>query len=260
MFNGAMKLVPLQQHIHFTNALQAAGINAFSGQYNVQLIRKGPILFGTGIRAEAADHARNSMGRCAFCILNTDTTDTKPAGFRQIMTPASVAEIDLTQPVHPHVKWRNALRKAQNSPLKTQHHTFDAHRDNWLFAADKAQQKIKKFRAMPHAIAQMWPKHDTLLSTATLHGTPVAAMLFLRHGAVATYQIGWANELGRQHNAHNMILSQAIEHITKSGHKRLDLGTVDTVNALDLARFKLRAGAQLRQLGGTWIALRKWRR
>ncbi|WP_458790717.1 GNAT family N-acetyltransferase [Yoonia sp. MH D7] len=255
-----MKIAPIQQHIHFTYALQAIGVKSFSGENDVQLMRKGPLLFGTGIPAEAAHHARNSMGRCAFCVLNTDSADVKPAGFRQIMTPASVAEIDLTQPLNPHGKWRNALQKAFNSPLKTMHRPFDAGRDTWVFAADKAQQKAKRFRAMPHAIAQMWPARDTLLSTASLHGTPVAAMLFLRHGAGATYQVGWANALGRQHNAHNMILSQAVDYLAKTGHLRLDLGTVDTVNAPDLARFKLRSGAQLRQLGGTWLALHPWRR
>lgn len=260
MFNGAMTLAPIQQHINFTNALQAAGINAFSGDDGTQLIRKGPLLFGTGVCAQVAQHIHNHMAGCVVCVLNTDSGAATPAGFRQIMTPASVAEIDLTRPVHPHAKWRNALRKAQNSPLKTQLRRFEPHRDNWLFAADLAQQKVKKFRAMPHAIAQGWPARDTLFCTATLHGDPVAAMLFLRHGAVATYQTGWANDLGRSHNAHYLMLSQAIEKLTNYGHHRLDLGTVDTVNAVDLARFKLRAGGQPRQLGGTWVTLRKWRR
>jgi hypothetical protein len=44
------------------------------------------------------------------------------------------------------------------------------------------------------------------------------------------------------------------------GTQVLDLGSVDTVSAPGLARFKLGAGAQVKSLGGTWLHLPGFRR
>ena len=84
-------------------------------------------------------------------------------------------------------------------------------------------------------------------------------MLFLTHDATATSQIGWTTDEGRTHAAHNLLLAQAYENLSKRRLKRLDLGTVDTINAPALARFKIGACATIRPLGSTWAALPLWR-
>ena len=84
---------------------------------------------------------------------------------------------------------------------------------------------------------------------------PVAAMMFLRHGSTATYHIGWSNAQGRAAHAHNLLLWRAAERLSSKGVKTLDLGTLDTVNAPGLARFKLGTGAMPHRLGGTWVTL-----
>lgn len=50
-------------------------------------------------------------------------------------------------------------------------------------------------------------------------------------------------------------MSRAADRLAASGHTTFDLGLVETDNAASLARFKLRTGALLRKLGGTWIAI-----
>lgn len=264
MFNGSITSEALQQQHHFTNALQAAGAKAFfDHSTQAHFIQRGPITFAARPADPSQFSAMRRINPSNICVLNPDTPSPKSlkaAGFRQLMTPASIAEIDLTSPIKLHGKWRNALRKSEKSAIKTSHRPFKLTADHWLFDADKAQQRRKKFRAMSHIIPLQWPAKETMLSTATHNGTPIAAMLFLLHGNTATYQIGWSCPEGRSFCAHHRLLHEATEHLKAKGIQRLDLGTIDTVNSAGLARFKLGAGASVRQLGGTWAALPLWRR
>lgn len=264
MFNSAMETCALQQHINFTNALQIAGVKGFFDENSqTNFVERGPITYAARTTSATNYRAIRGINPQTFCVLNPDSSHDialRQAGFYQVMTPASVAEIDLSQIWQPLQKWRNALRKAQKSGGKIYSRPLDFVRDRWLFDVDRAQQRQKKFRAMPHAIAQFWPAKDTLLCTLNVKNAPAAAMLFLIHGQAATYQIGWTNDIGRAHAAHNNILAQAVEILQQRGILRLDLGIVDTVNAPDLARFKIGSGAKVRPLGGTWMALPQWRR
>jgi lipid II:glycine glycyltransferase (peptidoglycan interpeptide bridge formation enzyme) len=83
----------------------------------------------------------------------------------------------------------------------------------------------------------------------------IASMLFLVHGRVATYQIGWSGEEGRRLSAHQLCLWEAMRALREAGVRRLDLGTVDTDAAPGLARFKIGAGARVRALGPTCLVL-----
>ena len=58
-------------------------------------------------------------------------------------------------------------------------------------------------------------------------------------------------------NSTNRIgLAFAAEELRKTGVQKIDLGTLDTVNAPGLARFKLGSGARAEPLGGTWLSSR----
>ena len=59
--------------------------------------------------------------------------------------------------------------------------------------------------------------------------------------------------MGRSTGAHNRLLAETVDHLTAKGFHRLDLGTVDTANAADLARFKLRLGGY-RVDWSAWVA------
>jgi lipid II:glycine glycyltransferase (peptidoglycan interpeptide bridge formation enzyme) len=93
------------------------------------------------------------------------------------------------------------------------------------------------------------------LFVASASEAPLAAMLFLRHGPIATYHIGWSGDSGRRCHAHALLLTHAADWLAQRGHALLDLGTVDTEAGAGLARFKIGAGAQVRALGGSWLRL-----
>ena len=254
----------LQQSDHFTNTLQSLGVKAFfDDDSQSHYVQRGPLIYLARAAQSAPLRAARGINRRAVTVINPDTAnaaDLRAAGFRQLMTPASVGEIDLTQPLSPLPNWRASLSEGRTSALTVTARPLVINDDAWFFAADTAQQKAKRFRAMPHAIAQFWPAEHTLFVQASLRSEPVAAMLFLVHGTAATYQIAWTNAQGRANCAHHLLLHHAATTLCARGVARLDLGTIDTVNAAGLARFKIGAGAQVRQLGGTWGALPRIRR
>lgn len=173
----------------------------------------------------------------------------------QVMTPATLAELTLDRDNRSrlHGKWRNRLVRAERAGLSVATGAGDAATLLWLFARDRETQRMRGFRALPHAFVSNWPSDCRHLIVATIHGDIAAAALFLRHGNTATYHIGWSGESGRRLSAQNLLLWRAIEELRSKGVARLDLGTIDTERAPGLARFKLGTGAIPRVLGGTWI-------
>ncbi len=184
-------------------------------------------------------------------------------GHRAVLTRAHVAELDLSRRPTAlfaglHGKWRNRLRAARSGPLRTAHRPFDPDRDADLLALDAAQQRLRGYRALPPgftlAFAAMAPD-ATRLFTAHDRAGLLAYLLMLRHGATATYHIGWAAPAARRAHAHTLLMWQAIEYLAAMGHTRLDLGPIDTEAAPGLARFKLGTGALSRPLGPTLLRL-----
>ena len=231
-------------------------------RFGVNFVSRGPIWIGDSDRAAA-------LRAAPIRLLNDDNTGAttlRRAGFRQIMTPAHVAELSLTgtpadRLAAMHGKWRNIWRKAQKAQkaqLRIEQDRFDPVKHRWLLSEDLAQQQIKRFRALPQALLLVHAAQnpsDVIVLTAHIRRDPVAAMLFILHAPVATYHIGWAGPVGRTHAAHYALLTAAADHLADRGFTRLDLGMVDTENAPGLARFKIGSGAVIRPLGGTWLRL-----
>ncbi|MEM6372090.1 MAG: GNAT family N-acetyltransferase [Pseudomonadota bacterium] len=259
--------MPLQQHPSFGDALKTLGTVVtridVQGAAPTQIIKRYGITFaprGPLWEDEDADALRRSPLR----LINADRPSRiyRSAGFRQLMTPAHVAELDLRDPgwlANARGKWRNAWRKSQKSSLHLDQRPFDAGLHAWLLTEDKNQQRRKKFWALPHAIihsfAAISPQDVLVFTAKTKADGIIAAMLFLRHSHVATYHLGWTSAAGRTANAHHALLGDAVDHFRAQGVTRMDLGTVDTDNAPGLARFKIGCGAQVRPLGGTWLRI-----
>lgn len=258
--------MPLQQHPSFGAALKRLGTTVeqinINGAAPTQVIRRFGINFaprGPIWNVENPDALRRSPLR----IINAEHPSDiyRRAGFRQLMTSAHVAELNLRGTdwlAQANGKWRNAWRKSQKSKLKLQHSIFDAGLHEWLLSEDLNQQRRKKYRALPHSIIRSYAKispQDVLVFSAKKNREHVAAMVFLRHGSVATYHLGWTDPEGRTSNAHYALLMQAADFFSTKGVTRLDLGAVDTDNAPGLARFKIGCGAQVRLLGGTWLRI-----
>ena len=275
-------ILPLQQHPMFADALTRMGrapacltlragarrigyvqliTRKFGPLGSVALAARGPVWCTDA----SPDQRRAMLGKLAktgLRVVNADRPRDIPkgSGFHQIITPAAMAEVDLRGDLRAamHPKWRNRLVKAQSAPLNLQNHGFDSDRHGWLLTAERAQQKARGYRALPAAITLAYAAaHPSQVRMVTAcDGTaPVAAMLFLCHGPVATYHIGWSGPKGRAMGAHNLILASAMEWLADRGHLWLDLGVLDTQANPGLARFKIGAGARVRPMGGTWLRL-----
>lgn len=179
------------------------------------------------------------------------------AGFRMVVTPAHVAELDL-QP-DPATRrravtgtWRNRLAFAEMADLSL-HHRHLTGPDDQVITAEAVQRRNRRNSALPLAFATAFPTATVVEARAK--GAPVAAMLFLQHRAAARHHIGFTTRHGRRNEAHRLILSHMADHLSANGFTRLDLGTIDTHAAPGLARFKLGAGATARSLGGRFLGI-----
>ncbi len=268
---------PLQQHSRFAAALTALGQKPLlldrsdlckpqllvlrrkiSGALPLAMVSRMPV-------DDAASDLRTlaqTLGRSPV-ILSPDSPCPQfgQLGAVPLMTPATVAEIDLSAPQEArraslHQKWRNRLKQAERSRLRIARQNMPTDPDHWLLQADKAQRRVRGYRTWPAALtlafARANPGHAKLF-TAFDNRDPVAAMLFLAHAPGATYHVGFSTDRGRRLSAHNLILWTAANWLADKGCTRLELGLLDTANAPGLARFKLGSGASSRRLGGTWL-------
>jgi len=251
-------MTALQQSPAFARALDVYGATLSSRAPVVlkrQFMGRARITFASRIMPE---HLKTVRPR----IINGET-DTprlyRAAGYRQIITPVHVAEWDLTADLHAgmHTKWRNQLRKAQSVGVRIRTQVWDGTSHPLIKHATQTARK-RRFRPLPTPLiatfAQINPK-NALIFEGYDKGHLIAALLVLRHGSTATLQTAWSSALGRALNTHNLLFFSAAEHLAKLGHTTFDLGVVETDHAPSLARFKLRTGAVLRPLGGTWIRL-----
>ena len=268
--------LPLQQHAVFATALRHLGrdvrlVTLTDAAPLVTVRVLGQMMASRGpIWAQGTDDqakARALVGS-GLHLLNADSTDDKAlqgAGFHRLATPATVAELDLRGHATDRIaalqgKWRNRWRRAQDAPVTLQEQRFERTRHQWLLAADKVQQRQKRFSGLPHALILTLAAVDpegVRVFVATHAGAPVAAMLFVLHRPVVTFHLGWISPAARQWSLHHNMLMAAATQFSEDGYHRLDLGLVDTETAAGLARFKIGSGAEIRTLGGSWLRLRR---
>lgn len=183
-------------------------------------------------------------------------------GMRPMLTGYSSAWLDLARPPEQlraalDGKWRNALRHAEGSRLRAQISRGGRALD-WLLERHDAFRRQRGFRAPSPALVRGYAiaarrKSDVVVATAALGSEFVAGALFLVHGAVATYYVGWSGAEGRAHEAQNLLLWRGIEALREAGVTALDLGGLDTRRAPGVARFKLGLGGEVFTLAGTWL-------
>ncbi|MBY5988685.1 GNAT family N-acetyltransferase [Roseovarius atlanticus] len=231
------------------------------GPLRLTWLPRGPVL------APDADPDAALLPLPGPSIVQPDTPGTarlyRSHGYRALLTPAHVAELDLTPDPGTlftglHGKWRNRLRAAQSGPLRTHDRPFDPDRDADLLTLDRHQQRARGYRALPPGFTLAFAathRQATRLFTAHDRAGMLAYLLFLLHGQTATYHIGWATPAARRTHAHTLLMWQAITHLADRGVTRLDLGPIDTETAPGLARFKLGTGATSRPLGPTLLRL-----
>ena len=226
------------------------------------LITMGPVWMGDVDAPTQAEVIRAMRAQLDGALIVTapdadSGAPCKAAGLKDVMTPATLADLALGEELRSRmtVKWRNRLTRAESAGLRV-HRTKSLSHLEWLLRADRAQQKRRRYRALPAVFTRAWvdsaPK-SVLHLTAGPPDDPIAAMLFLTHGTGATYHIGWTSAAGRAQSAHNLILAEGAARLARQGVRRLNLGLIDTETAPGLARFKLGAGARPIRTGGTWL-------
>lgn len=249
-------IATFQQSESFEKAL-IAGARSVERRGDVLWVLRG----GAALASRAPKGAQVWRPGVAVHLLSPDVAEPRALwreGFFQVMTAATVAEWDIRPEVSVlraglHQKWRNALRRGEAARLRVFATQLPPDPTHWLLRAEAAQRRARGYRALPTWLAAAWAQvapRDTLLLQAGPAHAPVAAMLFLIHGRGATYHIGWTAREGAE--AHRVLLWQGMLRLRDRGVERIDLGTLDTVNAPGLARFKLDTGATARALGGTW--------
>lgn len=277
--------LPLQQHPFFVAALSRLGREARllvlrdgsrtlghvvmlrrPGLGRAALAARGPVWTDAAGPEDRVAGLR-ALNRLGLRMVEAEGAGAAPAlraaGFRQVTTPAHLAVLDLAgtpagRRARASDKWRNRMRQAEAAGLHLHHEPFGGDPGHWLLRAEAAQRRARRYRALPTALAAAFAQANpgmARLFLAEAGGAPVAAMLFLRHGPVATYHIGWTGPEGRRVSAHGALLMLAADWLAERGHVSIELGCVDTEAGAGLARFKLGAGARLRALGGGWLRL-----
>ncbi len=229
---------------------------------SINLVSRGPVWSAGTPNTDILKRIRAEIGG----PLAVNAPEGARAPGIKLVAGARLAMVDLKTPEEMrsrlHQNWRNQLKKAEKSPLRVINQAIDPHKHKWFFAAEQAQQKARKYRSHPPEFILAYAaanKGQARLYTAMLEAQPVAAMLVLKHGLMATYQSGITTDTGRQMNAHNLILWSIMTDLQKQRVQQLDLGRADVSDGL--SRFKVRAGARIEQLPGTFLSFsRSWRR
>ncbi len=228
----------------------------------IDLVSRGPVAAEAGDLHEwTARWQHWHDGRPLVLNAEGMTASTlRDAGFWPLMTPASVALLSLgadsDMRAAMHQKWRNRLNRAERDGLEVVTGPLKA--GHWLLRAETEQAKRRGYRGLPPAFSLAYGAANpgqALVFEARQRGTPVAAALILRHGRMATWQIGVSTGAGRACSAMNLVLWRAMQDLAARGQDCLDLGILNTQDAAGLARFKLGTGAQAHRLGGTWLHL-----
>ncbi len=185
-------------------------------------------------------------------------------GFFRVMTGYSTAWVDLSRSTEAlresmDGNWRNRLTKAQGQSGLRVSVEPSMPMCEWLLEREGEQRVSRGFHGLPTGfvptyIAAFATRPEAfVVASAKYSGQTIAAMLFLLHGSVASYHIGWSNDEGRRLNAHNLLLWRGIEALKAKGLRALDLGGVNTRDLAGISRFKIGSGGQVNTLAGTFF-------
>lgn len=235
----------------------------------VARLNRGPVWLYDDLTAEAKAAALACLRRQyrwwrASALLAAPELETAPAGFRRRAgTPWCSAWIDLGRDPADlrkglNGKWRNMLVNAEKAGLEVEVLTGGAGID-WLLPRYEEMMAAKGFAGITPALLTALARHadaeDLLVLRALADGADASAVLLARHGAAATYLIGWNSEAGRKTRANHLLLWQAVEQLRDRGGRWLDLGGIDPVNTPGVASFKRGMNGAEYTLAGEFLSL-----
>ncbi len=200
----------------------------------------------------------------AFTPNEAQSQDLGLSRWRRVMTGHSTVVLDLgcdADALRAQLdgRWRYSLARGEASPLTVHRVGTNAGQYRWLLDAEMKQREQRGLHGLPVQFFDLYvpsrqePAKTMLTMRADLGRDRVAGMMFLIHGQAATYQVGWTSDVGREHNAHHLILWQAMHALRERGVRLLDLGGVNTTRSAGIARFKIGTGGQVLTCAGTFI-------
>lgn len=183
-------------------------------------------------------------------------------GLRRVMSGYHTCLIDLRQDEESllgaqHGKWRNRLRAAQKAALRVDAIGGKPENYAWLLEEEIEQSRRVGYAALSPVLVPFYQQYagkKSVLGMQAWHDNQrVAGMLFLLHGHSATYHIGWSSDEGKAHNAHNLLLWEALLRLKEAGICWLDMGGVNDKDGEGILRFKRGAGGETLSLCGTYL-------
>lgn len=239
---------------------------------SVALCTRGPLWLrplSSNVRARVYKEIKRSLPlpRPRLALFSpeiTDPHDASVARLHRVMTGYSTLLIDLTRPdeqlrAEMDARWRNRLGASEKAGLTIVNDEVAPEQVQWLLKEEQAQRAKKSFHGLPVAFVERYiqagttTKQSALILHAELENQRIAAMLFLIHGRVATYHIGWSDQAGRVTNAHKLILWRAFEILRARGITTLDMGGVNTHDLPGISRFKLGMGGTVITYAGMFV-------
>ena len=248
--------------------VQIFEVGVLKNAIHAVILDRGPLWFeGFGkpkhIKAFFTEFNRqflSRIGRKRRIIPETDI-DLTSLGYKKAVGSYETIWIDLQNPIETLKKdirknWRGTLNKAEKQDFQIEWDETGA-QFPWLiqnYAVDKAAKgydgpSVKLVKTLTKYHSQ---REELLIGRAILKGEAVAGVLILKHGAAATYQIGFSSDAGRKHGAHHILLWNALSHLKYKGIKDFDLGGINEDTAKGVKQFKTGMGGQTVKLAGMY--------
>lgn len=145
--------------------------------------------------------------------------------------------------------WRAMAAKAERAGVVLQWDVTGRYLD-WLLRREGQVRLRKAYRGPSAALLRVlavryMPENRMVVGRALLHGRPVAGLLFILHGAAATYQTAWTDAAGRACGAQNLLLRAGLTVLKDRGIGYLDLGGVNDGSASAVKYFKEGLGGEI---------------
>ncbi|MFZ9871909.1 MAG: GNAT family N-acetyltransferase [Steroidobacteraceae bacterium] len=186
------------------------------------------------------------------------------AHFRKVMTGLSTVVIDLKHSneelrASMETRWRNRLSHAERHWRGDVSVGSSISGLRSLLRLEDEQRRTRKFTGLPVALIERYVEFSGtnqpafIIARANQRNDMQAAMLFVLHADRATYHIGWANEIAKKSNLHNLLLWRSISALRERGVTALDLGVINTQSLPGISRFKLGTGGRAITLPGTYL-------
>lgn len=244
-------------------------VRRIGGLVNMALCTRGPVWLedvGPATKVQAFKALKSGIGLSwpRNTLFSLDETDPQAGrSMSRVMTGYSTVMLDLDQPLDSlraglESKWRNNLTAAEKAGLSATVNGTKLAQYRWLLTTEEGQRETRGYKSTPAALVPEFVAakgdRDSLLVLRLDAGKQKrAAMLFVLHGAAATYQMGWLDHANAPRGAHNLLLWNAIEHLRSRGVRQLDLGGVNTTSGAGIARFKIGTGGAVTTLAGTYL-------